>query len=69
MFSSNIWFCIPFMYAKKTFLVLDVYSTSDIYNFGFSGWGVSEWHYRHYGGRPEAHIEADPVGIRHLPKY
>jgi len=36
---------------------------------GVPGWGVSEWHYRHYGGRPEAHSEADPVGIRHLPKY
>ena len=36
---------------------------------GVPGWGVSEWHYRHYGGRPEALVDADPAEIRHVPKY
>ena len=36
---------------------------------GVPGWGVSEWHYRHYAGRPEAYSNADPVEIRNVPKY
>ena len=69
MFSPNVsnWASMPLLKGKfsnpKIFIILG------IYNFGFLGWGVSEWHYRHHGGRPEAHSQADPVGIRHLPKY
>ena len=27
---------------------------------GVPGWGVSEWHYRHYGDRPTKYAELDP---------
>lgn len=36
---------------------------------GVPGWGVSEWHYRHYGGRPQAFSKEDPPEISDAPKY
>ena len=36
---------------------------------GVPGWGVSEWHYRHHGGRPQHLQDQDPEKVKHLPKY
>ena len=36
---------------------------------GVPGWGVSEWHYRHHGGRPQHLQNQDPEKVKHLPKY
>ena len=36
---------------------------------GVPGWGVSEWHFRHHGGRPSLYADKDPDHIRNLPKY
>lgn len=36
---------------------------------GVPGWGVSEWHYRHYGGRPQEFTSFDPPEIKEVPKY
>lgn len=31
---------------------------------GVPGWGVSEWHYRHYGDRPTKYAELDPQRLK-----
>ena len=36
---------------------------------GVPGWGVSEWHYRHHGGRPQHLQDQDPERVKDLPKY
>ena len=36
---------------------------------GVPGWGVSEWHYRHFGGRPQQYEDQDPPEVKDVPKY
>ena len=36
---------------------------------GVPGWGVSEWHYRHFGGRPQKYEDQDPPEVKDVPKY
>ena len=36
---------------------------------GVPGWGVSEWHYRHFGGRPQQYEDQDPSEVKDVPKY
>jgi len=36
---------------------------------GVEGWGVSEWHWRHHGGRPEELAAKDPEHTRNTVKY
>lgn len=36
---------------------------------GVPGWGVSEWHYRHYGDRPTKYAELDPPETQKAAKY
>ena len=36
---------------------------------GAQGWGVSEWHFRHHGGRPLCYADKDPENVRNKPKY
>ena len=36
---------------------------------GVPGWGVSEWHYRHHGGRPSQYAEKDPENVKDVSKY
>ncbi|XP_043221072.1 uncharacterized protein LOC122381218 [Amphibalanus amphitrite] len=35
---------------------------------GLSAHGVSEWYYRHHGGRPERYVSADPAWSRDIEK-
>lgn len=36
---------------------------------GVEGWGVSEWHFKHSGGRPDELRRKDPEGVRDALKY
>ena len=36
---------------------------------GVPGWGVSEWHYRNFGGRPQALADKDPEYTKNVEKY
>ena len=36
---------------------------------GVKGWGLSEWHYRHYGGRPSEYADKDPSHLKGVKKY
>ena len=36
---------------------------------GEEGWGISEWEYRHRGGRPDHAARDDPPELRDVPKY
>ncbi len=36
---------------------------------GVPGWGISEWHWRAYGGRPKALEETDPPHTKDVEKY
>ena len=36
---------------------------------GVPGWGVSEWHFRHHGGRPKELEEKDPEYTKNVAKY
>ena len=36
---------------------------------GAPGWGVSEWHYRNYNGRPSCYADNDPEDVKNAKKY
>ena len=36
---------------------------------GVPGWGVSEWHYRSYNGRPKNLEQNDPEHTKNVEKY
>lgn len=36
---------------------------------GEEGWGVSEWEYRHMGGRPDKYSQTDPQHLKDVPKF
>jgi len=36
---------------------------------GVEGWGVSEWNYRNFSGRPSKFSDKDPQHLKHVQKY
>lgn len=36
---------------------------------GIKGWGVSEWHYRNFSGRPLEFADKDPSHVKNAEKY
>ena len=36
---------------------------------GVEGWGISEWNYRHHGGRPDVYAQRDPEHLKEVEKY